>query len=83
MKQVQRKIIQVGNSDGVSLPKEVLNHLDAQKGDVVSFSLEENGRVTFKKHESYQIDGITSEFLKDVESAIEDYDEMLRNLANR
>jgi len=37
------RITQIGNSLGVSLPKEITNHLYVSKGDALYFTLSPNG----------------------------------------
>ncbi|MBM7839429.1 putative addiction module antidote [Alkalihalobacillus xiaoxiensis] len=79
----QRKIITVGNTNGITLDKDVLAHLNAKKGDTIDLFLGEDGSVTFKKHENIQIDGVTKDFLKMVNDTIGEYDEALLNLSKR
>jgi antitoxin component of MazEF toxin-antitoxin module len=39
MKGMKRKVIQVGNSLGVSLPPAILDHLGIKRGDIVEVTL--------------------------------------------
>ncbi|WP_398296239.1 AbrB/MazE/SpoVT family DNA-binding domain-containing protein [Sporosarcina saromensis] len=46
---VERKVTKIGNSLGITLPTEVLNYLQADQGDELTFKLENNGSVSIKK----------------------------------
>ncbi len=85
VKQVERKVTRIGNSLGVTLPQEVLDHLKLKQGDEVKFNLE-NGYVSFKKHKMLNVDvleDIDQDFLDGMKDLIENYDNTLRNLADR
>ena len=85
-KEVERKITKVGNSLGVTLPTEVLNHLQANQGDDLKFHLEANGSVSFKKTQNLNLDGlegIDQDFIDGVKELFENYDTTLRNLSDR
>lgn len=87
VKEITRKLTKVGNSVGVTIPSEVLEKLNAQQGDEVNFLLDDNGSITLKKKQ----DPINYEFLKDLDSdfmeglqdLFDNYDDTLRNLADR
>lgn len=86
VKQVERKITKVGNSLGVTLPPEVLKHLKAQQGDAIRFELEEDGCVSVKKCKELNLDVLTDidqDFLDGLQDLFENYDNTLRNLADR
>ena len=42
-------VINIGNSQGVILPKEILNKLKIKKGDTVDIELEDDYRVVISK----------------------------------
>lgn len=42
-------IINIGNSQGIILPKDILNKLNIKKGDVLDIDLEDDGRVVISK----------------------------------
>lgn len=75
---VDRKVIKIGNSLGVTLPQEMLKHLNLKHGDEVKFSLEDDGSVSVKKFTP-----IDEDFLEGFKYAFENYDDALRNLADR
>lgn len=83
---VERKVTKIGNSLGVTLPTEVLNHLQADQGDELTFKLENNGSVSIKKMQNLNFDGlegIDQDFIDGVKELFENYDATLRNLADR
>lgn len=49
MNAVERKITNVGKLDGVTLPHEVLKHMNAKRGDRLSFQLNDDGSITLSK----------------------------------
>lgn len=83
--QVERKVTKIGNSLGITLPAEVLAHLNVKQGDEVIFHLEK-GKVSFKKRPVVNMEGfedIDQEFLEGMKELFGNYDDTLRNLANR
>lgn len=76
--EVERKVTRIGNSLGVTLPQEVLKHLEIKHGDEIKFKLEDNGNVSIKKFTP-----IDEDFLEGFKYAFENYDDALRNLADR
>lgn len=85
-REVERKVTKVGNSLGTTLPHEVLEHLKIQQGDEIKFNIEENGRVSIKKNNHLNIEaleGIDQDFLDGMKDLFENYDNTLRNLADR
>lgn len=81
VKEVERKITKIGNSVGVTIPQEVLNHLKVKQGDDVKFILEKDGSVSIKK--PVNMDFLDQEFLEGLEDLFENYDDTLRNLSDR
>lgn len=81
---MKRKITRIGNSLGVTLPQEVLNHIGVKQGDEISFKLENNGNVTIKKQINYdELEEIDQDFLDGIKDLFERYDHTLRNLSDR
>lgn len=86
MKEVERKITRIGNSLGVTLPQDVLNHLKVKQGDEIKFKLEDDGRVSVQKFTPLNVDvlkDIDQDFLDGLQDLFENYDDTLRNLADR
>ncbi|MCT1903308.1 AbrB/MazE/SpoVT family DNA-binding domain-containing protein [Oceanobacillus sojae] len=86
VKHVERKITKIGNSLGITLPPEVLKHLKAQQGDDIRFELKEDGSVSVKRYKELNLDvlnDIDQDFLDGLQDLFENYDDTLRNLADR
>jgi antitoxin MazE len=86
--EMERKITKIGNSLGITLPQEVLDHIRAKQGDEIKFTLEDNGSVTIKKHTPIDTElleelNIDNDFLEGVKHLFDKYDNTLRNLAKR
>lgn len=83
---VERKITKIGNSLGLTLPQEVLEHIAVKQGDEVSFQFEDGGKVSIKKNVSLDFDGlegIDQDFLDGMKELFTDYDKTLKNLVDR
>lgn len=74
---VQRKIRKTGNSTVVSIPKEILERLNASEGDNLEFITEKNAITIQKKIDSEQ------EILNISNEMFEKYDKTMRDLVNR
>ncbi|MFP7287090.1 AbrB/MazE/SpoVT family DNA-binding domain-containing protein [Shouchella clausii] len=74
---MERKITRINNSLGITLPQEVLDHLQVKQGDEIKLQLEKDGTVSFKKQNSDQ------EFLDGMEDLFNNYDQTLKNLVDR
>lgn len=74
---VQRKIRKTGNSTVVSIPKEILERLNASEGDNLEFITEKNAITIQKKKDSEQ------EILNISNEMFEKYDKTMRDLVNR
>ena len=81
---MRRKICTIGNSQGVSLPANVLEKLHLAVADDVEVSLdEEHGRIVIepaKAAASYP-DGVDAEFVSQVNEFIVQYRPALKKLA--
>jgi len=83
---VERKIVRIGNSLGITLPQEVLDHLKVKQGDEIKLQLEKDGTVSFKRQKKLNydaLDGIDQDFLDGMQELFENYDQMLKNLVDR
>lgn len=86
VKQVGREIIKIGKSLGVTLPQEILDHIQIKQGDKVQLRLESNGAVTIKKFapKDYSVlDDMDQDFLDGMKDLFDNYDNALRNLVNK
>ncbi|PJE65693.1 hypothetical protein COU91_00270 [Candidatus Saccharibacteria bacterium CG10_big_fil_rev_8_21_14_0_10_47_8] len=68
-----QKVIKIGSSLGVTIPKKELNELNIVAGDEVEISISKKSS-RFAKHE---------QLLKDLEDFMNTYDQDLKNLARR
>lgn len=78
VREIDRKVTKIGNSLGVTLPQEVLKHLNLKQGEQIKFKLEVDGNVSMRK-----ITPVDEDFLEGIKYAFENYDDALRNLADR
>lgn len=78
-----RKITQIGNSCGMTLSSEMLNHLKIKKGDEIQVEMEE-GKLILKKiqHTKYP-EGISDDFFDVLNETIEKYDVTIKELKDR
>ncbi|CAG9622791.1 AbrB/MazE/SpoVT family DNA-binding domain-containing protein [Sutcliffiella rhizosphaerae] len=88
VKALERKVTKVGNSLGITLPQEALEHAKAKQGDELKFTLNDDGSITLKKYQPLQLDvledmDIDQEFLEGMKDLVDNYDNTLRNLVNR
>lgn len=70
--QIQQKIIEIGNSSGVIIPREVLKKLKIRTGKMITISINEEKETT-----------ITPKFAKLLERVNKHYASALRELSNK
>lgn len=83
---VERKITRIGNSLGITLPQEVLDHLQVKQGDEIKLQLEKDGTVSFKRQKKINygaLEDIDQEFLDGMQDLFDNYDQTLKNLVDR
>jgi len=80
---MRRKITAMGNSHGVLIPKEYLNHLGLKKGSEVEVLIDdEKGQIIiFTVLKEIKKTGITPEFAQEVREFIEEYKPALKKLS--
>ncbi|AQQ54112.1 AbrB/MazE/SpoVT family DNA-binding domain-containing protein [Planococcus lenghuensis] len=80
----ERRIVQVGNSLGLTLPIEVPEELNIKKGDKVQVELVGNQLVIKKAPETIaQLDGIPPDFCTILKEEMETHHEALKGLVDR
>jgi putative addiction module antidote len=83
---MKRKICVIGNSRGVSIPKDILNELDLSAGSEVNISADaEHSRIIIEpvhEKELYQ-KGVDKNFVSQVNDFIEKYGPALKELAKK
>ncbi|MEE8329191.1 MAG: AbrB/MazE/SpoVT family DNA-binding domain-containing protein [Thermodesulfovibrionia bacterium] len=82
---MQRKICSIGNSQGVSIPTEMLEKLKLSKGSEVDIKVDEkNTRILIEPvTEKRSPKGINREFVSQVNDFIEKYRLALKELAKK
>lgn len=86
VKEMERKISKIGNSLGMTLPQEVIKHVNIKQGDEIKFILEKDGSVSFKKQKQLNtevLNDFDQDFLDGLKDLFDNYDQTLQNLANR
>jgi len=82
---MHRKVCAIGNSQGVSIPREIINKLNLSVGSEVDVALDETGeRIILEpiKRKKYP-KGIDREFVSQVNEFIEKYRPALKELAKK
>ncbi len=82
---MRRKICAIGNSYGISIPKEVIEKLQLTLGTQVEIKVDEKAKKIILEpfvHQSIQ-DSVDKEFVSQVNDFIERYKPALKALANK
>lgn len=83
MLSVERKVLKVGNSLGVTFPMEFLNKLGIHQGDEIQMELEED-KIVIKKSKKVDLPkGISQDFFEVLNETLEEYDETIKGLIDR
>jgi antitoxin MazE len=79
-----RKLGRMGNSFGISLPKEMLAKMNAKRGDLFEIVYEE-GTITIRPAKYLQMDedDLSLDMLKALDHTFKKYDHALRQLKDR
>jgi antitoxin MazE len=82
---MQRKVVAIGNSKGVSIPVEILNKLDLATGSDVNVELDEEHEwiVIAPVRKKRKVKGIDKAFAGQVSEFIEKYRPALKELAKK
>ncbi|GGB62228.1 AbrB/MazE/SpoVT family DNA-binding domain-containing protein [Virgibacillus dakarensis] len=79
----ERKITKVGNSYGITIPKEFLKEAGISYGDSVEIE-QKNGEITMRKKEEFKLpEGISPDFFEVLERNTKKHDETIRELVDR
>lgn len=77
-------IISIGNSQGIIIPKEILNKLKVKKGDILDIQLEDDNRVVVSKKDTKKTKAnISPELLIWLDGFNERYKSALQELASK
>lgn len=84
MERIERRITQVGNSLGLTVPTEMLEQLGVKKGDEVIVEMQ-NGQLLIQKAPTMVElpKGVPADFFEVLEKEMEAHDEALKGLVNR
>jgi len=82
---MQQKIIQIGNSTGVIIPKSLLDQVGFQAGNEVEIqeNKSDNSLVIIKKGQKMNSSSINSHFLHILDKVNKQYSSALKELAER
>ena len=82
---MQQKIIQIGNSTGVIIPKTLLDEIGLQTGQEVEIEQDKynNSLIIVKKGAKAQTSSISTHFLKILDKVNKQYGVALKELANK
>ncbi|GAB3797448.1 AbrB/MazE/SpoVT family DNA-binding domain-containing protein [Virgibacillus kimchii] len=79
----ERKIIKVGNSYGITFPKDFLKEAGLSYGDNVEMEMKEGNITLYKKEEIELPEGISPDFFKVLERNTKKHKETIDELVNR
>lgn len=81
---MQQKIIQIGNSTGIIIPKSVLDQIGLETGTEVELQKDiTNKSLTIVKAGTHDTSSITNHFLKILEKVNTQYGSALKELAEK
>lgn len=80
---IQLKIIPIGNSQGVILPKEFMEGLHAKIGQTIPANLSDQGVLLKNTQNKYEKSSITEEFLTVLKRVNKQYKVALKALAEK
>lgn len=79
----ERKITKIGNSYGVTLPKELLKEAGISYGENVQLELKEGKIVLGKKEDVKLPGGVDSTFMDVLNDVIKEHDEAFKGLVDK
>jgi putative addiction module antidote len=80
---IERKITKIGNSYGITIPKELLKESGISYGDSVQME-QKNGKIVLRKKEEIKLpEGISSDFFEVLERNTLKHDKTIRELVDR
>ena len=83
MDTVERKITKIGHSYGVVIPNDLLKIAGLKQGDEVLLDYVDDEFIIRKSRKVELPEGISGIFLKDVQEAMTEYDDTLKDLVDR
>jgi len=80
---MERKVTKIGNSYGITFPKELLKEAGISYGDNVQLKLEQGNIVLQKKERVNLPDGVDGEFLDVLNDVIKEHDAAFKGLVDK
>lgn len=80
---MELKVIQIGNSGGVIIPRETRRELGIRIGEKVSADLEGSKLVISNPKRRKKIAGVDAKFAKIVDEFMDEHEDVLKELASR
>lgn len=83
MTQYERKVTKIGNSYGVTFPKELLKEVGISYGDQLQLE-QKDGEIIVRKNQSVQLPkGLSADFFDVLERNTQKHEETIRELVDR
>ncbi|HLQ71666.1 MAG TPA: AbrB/MazE/SpoVT family DNA-binding domain-containing protein [Bacillota bacterium] len=80
---MERKVTKIGNSYGITFPKELLKEAGISYGDHVQLELEKGNIILHKKEKVKLPNGIDNDFLDIVNDVIREHDTAFKGLVDK
>lgn len=79
----ERKITKIGNSYGITLPKEILKEANMAYGDTISVEIK-NGKIMLQRKEEIKLpDGLENDFMELLTDVIKEHETAFKGLVDR
>ncbi len=79
---MQQKVIQIGNSSGITLPRSIRQNAGLKPGDKVEVNTK-GSDIIISPVKKVKVAGVNAKFVKMVDEFINEHEDVLRELANR
>lgn len=79
----ERKVVKVGNSQGVLIPPTMLDKMNLKKGDEVTVEYVDGELIVKKKPTNEIPAGLSPDFLDTLGECLTDYDEVMKQLVDK
>ncbi|WP_047986562.1 AbrB/MazE/SpoVT family DNA-binding domain-containing protein [Ornithinibacillus californiensis] len=83
MSNYERKLTKVGNSYGITFPKEILKEAGITYGDTVKMELKDGKITLHKKEEIILPEGVDQEFMSVLTDVIKEHDVAFKGLVEK
>lgn len=79
----ERKVTKIGNSYGITFPREILKEADISYGDEVRMEVKNKKIILQKKEEIPLPDGVDHDFMKLLSDVIKEHDVAFKGLVDK